>query len=91
MLAVGHPHNSFLQVWAELGIVGAGLMAALLALALRAVAALPRFQAVTALGLLGAATAVAFVEHGAWQGWWVAGLGAALTWLREGWTDAARR
>lgn len=89
MLAVGHPHNSFLQVWAELGLVGAGLMAALLFLVLRAVAALPRLQAVTALGLLGAATAVAFVEHGAWQGWWVAGLGAAVTWLREGWVDAA--
>jgi O-antigen ligase len=89
MLAVGHPHNSFLQVWAELGLVGAGLMAALLFLVLRAVAALPRLQAVTALGLLGAATAVAFVEHGAWQGWWVAGLGAAVTWLREGWVEAA--
>ncbi len=89
MLAVGHPHNSFLQVWAELGIVGAGLLAALLFLLLRTLAALPRFQAVTALGLVGAAIAVAFVEHGAWQGWWVAGLGAAVTWLREGWSDAA--
>lgn len=85
MLAVGHPHNSFLQVWAELGIVGAGLMAALLFLTLRSIAAMPRFQAATALGLLGAAAAVAFVEHGAWQAWWVAGLGGAVTWLREGW------
>ncbi|KQP34588.1 polymerase [Methylobacterium sp. Leaf102] len=85
MLAVGHPHNSFLQVWAELGVIGAGLMAALLFLTLRAIAAMPRFQAVTALGLLGAAVAVAFVEHGAWQAWWVAGLGGAVTWLREGW------
>ena len=85
MLAVGHPHNSFLQVWAELGVIGAGLMAALLFLTLRAIAAMPRFQAVTALGLLGAAAAVAFVEHGAWQAWWVAGLGGAVTWLREGW------
>ena len=90
MLAVGHPHNSFLQVWAELGLVGAGLMAALLFLALRAIAALPRLQAVTALGVLGAATAVAFVEHGAWQGWWVAGLGGAVTWLRDGWAAPAR-
>jgi len=89
MLAVGHPHNSFLQVWAELGIVGAGLMAALLFLTLRSIAAMPRMQAVTALGLLGAAAAVAFVEHGAWQAWWVAGLGGAVTWLREGWLREA--
>ncbi len=82
MLAVGHPHNSFLQIWAELGFVGAALAALVAFLALRAAAALPRLLFATALGLLGAAVAVMFVEHGAWQGWWTAGLGAAITWLR---------
>lgn len=83
MLAVGHPHNSFLQVWAELGLVGAALAGAALFLMLQRLARLGRPDRVAALGLVAAATAVAFVEHGAWQGWWVAGLGAAIAWLRE--------
>lgn len=82
MLAVGHPHNTFLQIWSELGLVGALLGALVAFLALRAASALPRLLFATALGLLGAAVAVMFVEHGAWQGWWTAGLGAAITWLR---------
>ena len=82
MLAVGHPHNSFLQIWAELGLVGAVLGALAAFLALRAAAPLPRGLFATALGLLGAAVAVMFVEHGAWQAWWTAGCGAALAWLR---------
>lgn len=82
MLAVGHPHNTFLQIWSELGVVGAGLAALVAFLALRAAAALPRLLFATALGLTGAAVAVMFVEHGAWQGWWTAGSGAAITWLR---------
>jgi len=82
MLAVGHPHNSFLQIWAELGLVGAALAALVAFLSLRAAATLPRLLFATALGLLGAAVAVMFVEHGAWQGWWTAGLAAGITWLR---------
>ncbi|WP_461657586.1 O-antigen ligase family protein [Methylorubrum aminovorans] len=82
MLAVGHPHNTFLQIWSELGLVGALLGALVAFLALRAASALPRLLFASALGLLGAAVAVMFVEHGAWQGWWTAGLGAAITWLR---------
>ena len=82
MMMLGHPHNSFLQIWAELGLVGAILGALVAFLALRAAAALPRGLFAVALGLLGAAVAVMFVEHGAWQAWWTAGCGAALAWLR---------
>ncbi len=89
MLAVGHPHNSFLQVWAELGIVGAALAAAALFLMLNSVASLPRAELATVLALVAAAAAIAFVEHGAWQAWWVAGLGAAIAWTREGFAQAA--
>lgn len=81
MLAVGHPHNTFLQVWAELGIVGAGLAAFVLVLTLRALGAWPALARSTALALLAAAGVVAFVEHGAWQAWWTAGVGAAIAWL----------
>lgn len=84
MLAVGHPHNSFLQIWVELGLVGAVLAALVAFLALRAAAGLPRLLFAASLGLGGAAVAVMFVEHGAWQGWWTAGCGAAITWLRAG-------
>lgn len=83
MLAVGHPHNSFLQIWAELGLPGAFLAALLLMLALAPLAGWPPDARATALGLVAAAAAVAFVEHGAWQAWWTAGLGAAISWLRE--------
>ena len=89
MLAVGHPHNSVLQVWAELGVVGAILAAAVLALALRALARLPRAPFAAGRGLVGAAAAVAFVEHGAWQAWWTAGLGTAISWLRAACAAAA--
>ncbi|CAA2136368.1 MULTISPECIES: O-antigen ligase family protein [Methylobacterium] len=83
MLAVGHPHNIFLQIWAELGIVGAGLASAILMMMLALIARMPRGEGVVALGLVGSCTAVAFVEHGAWQGWWIAALGAAVAWTRE--------
>lgn len=83
MLAVGHPHNTFLQVWAELGLPGAVLLALALFLSLRPVAALRRPEAAAALGLAAAAAAIAFVEHNAWAAWWTASLGAAITWLRE--------
>ncbi|TGD99128.1 O-antigen ligase domain-containing protein [Methylobacterium nonmethylotrophicum] len=82
MLAVGHPHNSFLQVWAELGIVGAALAALVMALTLRALGTWPAAARQAGLALLASAGIVAFVEHGAWQAWWTAGVGAAIAWLR---------
>ena len=83
MLAVGHPHNSFLQVWAELGIVGAGLATAVLLLMLRQISEWEPWSMATALAIVAAAAAIAFVEHGAWQPWWTAGLGVSIAWLRE--------
>ena len=91
MLAVGHPHNSFLQVWAELGFVGAALAAAIVLLTVRAVAVLPKRLLASAIGLMAAAAAIAFVEHGAWQAWWTAGLGTAITWLRAASLDRPTR
>ncbi|MGY2047391.1 O-antigen ligase family protein [Methylobacterium sp. JK268] len=82
MVAAGHPHNSFLQVWVELGIVGAALAAAGMLLTLRALAAWPVPERAAALAAIAAAASIAFVGHGAWQGWWIAGLGALVAWLR---------
>ncbi|WP_457104062.1 O-antigen ligase family protein [Methylobacterium sp. P5_C11] len=82
LLGVGHPHNSFLQVWAELGLPGAILAALALMLTLARIAGLPAPDRATALGLVACAAAIAFVEHNGWAAWWTAGLGAAITWMR---------
>ncbi|MCJ2104798.1 O-antigen ligase family protein [Methylobacterium sp. E-041] len=83
LLAVGHPHNAFLQVWAELGVVGAVLVAAVSMLMLAPVAGSDPAERATALALIAAAAAIALVEHNTWAAWWTAGLGAAITWLRD--------
>ena len=82
LLAVGHPHNSFLQVWAELGLPGAFLAALVLMLMLARLSVLPAADLAVALGIVACAAAIAFVEHNGWAGWWTAGLGAAITWAR---------
>lgn len=82
LLAVGHPHNSFLQVWAELGVPGAFLAALVLMLMLAQLSKLPAADRAVALGLVACAASIAFVEHNGWAGWWTAGLGAAITWAR---------
>ncbi|KAA0125790.1 O-antigen ligase domain-containing protein [Methylobacterium sp. P1-11] len=82
LLGVGHPHNSFLQVWAELGLPGAILAALTLMLVLARIARLPQPDSAAALGLVACAAAIAFVEHNGWAAWWTAGLGAAITWMR---------
>ena len=83
LLGVGHPHNSFLQVWVELGLPGAALATLALALMLARIADLAAADRAVALGLLACAAAIAFVEHNAWAAWWTAGLAAAITWMRE--------
>jgi exopolysaccharide production protein ExoQ len=81
LLAVGHPHNAAIQIWAELGIVGVVLTLMIILQVLRIIARQQRIVAATSLALMAGATAVALVGHGAWQGWWAASLGAAIVWL----------
>lgn len=81
LLAVGHPHNAPLQAWTETGAVGVALLTfAGLALLLR-LRGLPGRDLAPRLGLFASAFAVAAVAHGAWQGWWIAGLTMAALWL----------
>ncbi len=82
LLGVGHPHNSFLQVWAELGLPGAILAALTAMLMVARIARLPQPDRAAALGLVACAASIAFVEHNGWAAWWTAGLGAAITWMR---------
>ncbi|MBF9232120.1 O-antigen ligase family protein [Microvirga alba] len=81
LLAVGHPHNVAIQIWTELGVVGAALALAIILLVVRAVRRQPRPIMSASFALMAAATAVGLVGHGAWQGWWAASLGAAITWM----------
>ena len=81
-IVLWHPHNAALQVWVELGAVGAALAGLISALLLIRITRLPgEFMAVS-LTLLAAVVAVSLVGHGAWQGWWPAAIGAAIVWLR---------
>lgn len=82
LLAVGHPHNAPIQVWVELGLVGALLAGAVILLAMRRLDRLPAARAAPRLALGAAILAISLVGHGAWQGWWPAAIGAALVWFR---------
>ncbi|UPY38977.1 O-antigen ligase family protein [Sediminicoccus sp. KRV36] len=63
-----HPHNLALQVWLELGLIGAALMALLLAMVARAC------RSPAACGAFAAGLVIAMLSYGAWQYWWVSGL-----------------
>lgn len=70
LLDMGHPHNAPLQIWLELGAVGALLAAAAVWAGFKALERLPQGLAPYATLSAGAAFAVACVSHGAWQAWW---------------------
>ena len=77
-----HPHNAALQIWVELGAVGALLGTLVMLLLLRRFAGFPRPLLAHSMALLAAVVAISLVGHGAWQGWWPAAIGAAVVWLR---------
>ncbi len=70
LLNFGHPHNNVLQVFFELGALGAALAAGLVMVAARAVERLPESLLPLATATMAATFAVAYVSHGAWQAWW---------------------
>lgn len=83
LLGAGHPHNMPLQAWAETGVVGVLVaLGFLLRGVVRPLARLDARRLAPRLAALGAILAVALVGHGAWQGWWLALLGATILWFR---------
>ena len=70
LLAFAHPHNAPLQVWFELGFVGALFAAVLVIFALRALERLPAERLGVATATAAAAFTISSVSHGAWQSWW---------------------
>lgn len=81
LLGAWHPHNGYLQVWAETGAVGALLFGATLIAAAAALGGLGRTRAAASCAMVASAAAVMLVGHGIWQGWWSAVLGASAVWL----------
>jgi O-antigen ligase len=81
-LQVGHPHSGALQIWSELGALGAFLALAVLCLVLRALSGLPPAGFAAGIALLAASAAVSLVGHGLWQGWWAAAVGASIVCAR---------
>lgn len=68
-----HPHNAALQIWLELGLIGAiAAAAAMLALGRRIKG--DRATRAALAGTLLAAFAVGSVGYGIWQGWWMGAL-----------------
>ena len=89
LLGTGHPHNMVLQVWVELGLSGA-LAATLLTLALFRRHVRPGHpEFAWRLGFAAAVATVAFVSHGAWQGWFWSIVAAGAVWF--GAAEASRR
>ena len=84
MLKVGHPHNAFLQVWVELGAIGALFLSGLVLWVMKCLSGAPADIRRVGLVTLMTTSAIALVSHGAWQGWWIAAvtLAAALLTLR---------
>ncbi len=69
-LRFGHPHNAPLQIWFDLGAIGALAATAAVVAAFRQIAAMHGPARSAAAGVALAVTAVTFVSHGAWQVWW---------------------
>jgi len=70
-----HPHSGSLQIWLELGLIGAGLAAAALVaagFAARRRVGRDRRAAAAVCGFAAAALVIANVSFGLWQEWWVA-------------------
>lgn len=77
LLGASHPHNAVLQLWVELGLVGAVLASILVLCLFRAVGrAAPLLQPFL-LTWIAVIFGVGFVSHGAWQAWWIAAIAAS--------------
>lgn len=67
-----HPHNVGLQVWLELGLVGALLFALLLYAIARSTRGGNRADMAVGAGAMVAFAIISFASYGAWQNWWLA-------------------
>jgi O-antigen ligase len=68
---IPHPHNIYLQVWYELGFVGAALLTAFGLLLLRNVTQLPGPQRPFAYAMFAAAAVQIAFSYSMWQIWFM--------------------
>ena len=73
-----HSHHFFLQIWVELGVIGALLCGALIWSAFQRIARAPPDRQTALLIFFLSAQAIALVAHSSWQGAWLAAAGASL-------------
>ncbi|RZI45183.1 O-antigen ligase family protein [Candidatus Finniella inopinata] len=73
-----HPHNLPLQIWLELGLVGALIMSALSYFLLRGINRYPVNDASIIVGFFTAASVSFLVNLGCWQSWWLATLALVM-------------
>lgn len=84
LLGAGHPHNAVLQVWVELGAAGAlAALAGCLAV-LGVIGRTSRRGVALRLAAYATIFSIAYVSHGAWQGWWIAAIGLVAVLFRSG-------
>lgn len=69
-----HAHNNFLQVWFELGAIGAALLCAIGVMAVRAINQLPSRLTPFAAAFFTTAMLIALTGYGAWQVWLLAAI-----------------
>ena len=86
-----HPHNMALQIWLEMGAVGAGLTLVVLLSALATLARMPldKTERAAGYGFFVTTLTIAAVAYGAWQAWWLAALGLGATYLVVSFTGDA--
>jgi exopolysaccharide production protein ExoQ len=78
-----HPHNAALQIWLELGAVGAALSALLIAATVLKLSRpdVDRFTQATATAAIAASFAVANLSFSIWQSWWLGSLVLMTVWI----------
>ncbi len=81
LLDVGHPHSAPVQVWTETGAIGALLLLVAGLGCLWRLRGLGPHELAPRLAVFASAFCIACVGHGAWQGWWIAILAAAIVWF----------
>ena len=73
-----HPHNAFLQVWTDLGLVGAAFTALLILILGWRIEALKPEARAPVYGLFAAILSAAAISHGAFQSWWLASVAVVI-------------
>lgn len=85
-----HPHNGILQVWLELGLVGALLFAGSLFLLMQRFCTInDRFERSMVFGSFVAGLTIFLVSYGAWQGWWLGSIWLMVTFAVASLADTA--